>query len=319
MSDFVEGFFALVPIAITGGNFITSPVAEPDPTKLMGDGTTGEVAWVAGTTYAAQRRVILASTHRVYRDTTGGVSNTRPDLDPIRWYDEGPTNKWAWADSKAATRTTSTSPAVFVVRPGAFNVLEFFALQNVDTIRVEMWDGPGGALVYDRTVGTEELAGTDPHWGLYFEAPSQGDTLQFTGLPVYPVGEVRVTLASDDGNPLGLGLMAFGSYEYFGIGEMGFEAIYRDYGYSVTDKWGNTTRVPGEKGKDLRGSAWMDIFDANSVDRTIRRLLDTGAIFVPSQLPEHRYLKTWGLLKPSAIRAASPTHAIVNIEVEGYI
>ncbi len=314
-----QGFYALVPITITSSNYITSPVAEPDPTRVMGDGTTGEVEWVSGTNYPNQKRVIVSATHRVYRHTVGGVSTTRPDLDPIRWFDEGPTNKWAWADSKAATKTRSTSPAVFVVRPGVFNVIEFFALENVDTIRVEVWDEPAGTLVYDNTIGTEELAGTDPHWGLYFEAPSQGDTLSFTGLPVYPDCEVRITMTSDDTNPVGVGLMGFGSYEFFGTGEIGFEAIYRDYGYSVTDKWGNTVRYPGEKGKDLRGTAFMAVGEANNVDRTIRKLLDSGAVFVPSQLPEDRFLKTWGLLKPSSIRKTSPTTALVNIEVEGYI
>lgn len=319
MTTTTEGFFVLVPSEITASNYISSTVAEPDASRVMGDGTTGEVAWVSGTNYPSQTRVILTSTHRVYRDTTGGVSTKRPDLDPIRWYDEGPTNKWAWADDKASTPTVSASPAVFVVRPGVINTVEFLALSNVDLVRVEMWDTPGGSLVYDQTISTEETLGTDPHWSLYFEAPSQGDTLQFTGLPVYPSCEVRVTLTSADGGSVGAGLMAFGSYEYFGIGEMGFEVVYRDYGFTTTDKWGNTTRRPGDKGKDLRGTAFVEVAEANNIDRLVRRLIDVGAIYVPSQLPEHRFLKTWGLLKPAVIRAAGPSHAMINTEVEGLI
>lgn len=314
-----NGFYALVPIKITDARYSSSTVAEPDPTKLMGDGTTGETVWVTGTNYPVSKRVILTSTHRVYRDLVGGVSNTSPHLDPLRWYDEGPTNKWAWADSQATTQTFCPSGSSFTVQPGSFNVIEFFSLSNVDTVHVEMWDAPGGNLIYDESLTTEEINGTDPHWGLYFVAPDQGDTLQFAGLPVYQDGQVKITLSSNDGLSIGVGLIAFGSYEYLGIGMVGFESVYRDYGYSVTDKWGNTQRVVGAKGKDLRGSVYMSVQDANGVDRTIRNLLDVGAIYSPSQLENYRYLKTWGLLKPATIQAAGSNHVIMSIEIEGYI
>jgi hypothetical protein len=314
-----QGMFTLEPAVISDAAYIASPVAEPDTTRLMGDGSTGEVAWVSGTDYPQNKRVIRTATHRVYRDTMGGVSSVAPEVDPVRWFDEGPTNKWAAFDALAGTQTAAASPAVFTVRPGVCTDAEFFGLSNVDTVRVQMWDEPGGNLVYDELFSTEEYPGADLHWPMYFEPPYQGNTLSVEGLPVWPGCEVTVTLSSYDAAALGIGLLAFGSYQYLGMAQFGFRAVYRDYGYTTTDKWGNSTRTAGAKGKDLRGDAVLDLFEANGLDATLRRLLDVGAIYVPARQPEYRFLKTWGRLKPADITAAGPTHALVSYEIEGNI
>ena len=314
-----SGMNALVPVGITAANYIASAVAEPDTTRTMGDGTVGEVEWLTGTNYPLNKRVILAATHRVYRDTAGGVSTVSPHLDPVRWFDEGPTNKWAWTDAQVATATVAPSPASFTVRPGVVTDIELFGLGNVDEVRVEMWSSPGGAKVFDELYSTEELAGSDPHWALYFLPPAQGETLSVPGLPVWPDCEVTVTVGSFSAQPVSVGLLALGSYEYLGLAQFGFEVVYRDYGYSITDKWGNTARKKGAKGKDLRGSALLEVGEVNGVDRVMRRLLDVGAIYVPSLEQNYRYMKTWGLLKPSSIQAAGPGHAIVSYDIEGNI
>lgn len=319
MSAVPLGLFALVPSAITAANLVACSVAEPDTTRVMGDGTTGEVEWLSGTNYPQNRRVILAATHRTYRDTVGGVSTVSPHLDPIRWFDEGPTNKWAWADAEAATRTVAASPFTLTVRPGVFTDIELFGLRNVDGVRVEMWDTPGGTKVFDAIYSTEELEGSDPHWGLYFIPPAQGNTLSIPGLPVYPSAEVTLTLTSFDAQPMGVGLVAFGSYQYLGLAQFGFEVVYRDYGWTNTDKWGNSKREPGAKGKDLRGEAWLDAGEANGVDRVMQQLLDEVAVYVPSLEVAYRYMKTVGRLKPSPLQPAGPAHAILALDIEGTI
>lgn len=307
----------LVPNEIS--TIVASSIAQPDPLKVMPNGDVGEVVWVTGTTYAVDDRVILTSTRRTYRDTVGGVSNRSPDVDPLRWFDEGPTNQWAWADAQAATSVISASPYTLTVEPGAISDIELYGLTNVDTVAIEMLETTAGPVVFSETFTTDEYASADPHWSFYFDGPEQGETISIPGLPVYPGCRVSITLTSYDGQPLQVGLIAFGSYESLGIGTFGFEAIYRDYGYTDTDRWGNTVRVPGAKAKDLRGTAFMNASEANGVASTVRRLLDRGAIYVPSPNPEHRFLKTWGLIKPARIQAAGPTHAIVDIEVEGLI
>lgn len=311
-----QGLFALIPNPITAASYSASSVPEPDASRILGDGT-GEVAWVTGTTYAINKRVIRTQTRRVYRDTTGGLSNVAPELDPIRWFDEGPTNKWALFDAQASTKTVTASPFTFTVAPGAYTDAEFFGLSNVAEIDIEIED-PTDGVVFSETYGLDEYISADPHWELYFEPPRFGDSLSVSGLPVYPGAVTRVEIRSPSGN-VQVGLAAFGIYRFLGLAQYGFRTKYRDYGYTITDKWGTSVRVPGAKAKDLVGSALIDPSEANGVSRTLAALLDVGAVYVPDRNPQYRYLKTWGLIQPAEIEAAGPTHALVSIEVQGLI
>ena len=315
-----SGLYALVPNPISAAAYAVSPVAEPDTTKVMPDGSVGEVEWAShpSNVLPLHARRIRSSTHRVYRDTAGGVSQVAPENDPVRWFDEGPTNKWAWNDSLASTPTVAASPAVFAVDPGAASDLELY-LGNADVVRVQVYDAPGGNLLIDQTQTTEEYTSADPHWELYFRAPGQGRTLAFAGLPIQPASRVVVTVSSYNGAPVSVGLMAFGIYDYLGLAQFGFSTVYRNYSYEEIDRWGNEVYVKGKKAKDLRGEAWLDVVDARRIDRAMERLLDVGAVYVASTSELYTWLKTWGRLQPASIQAAGPTHAVASIEVRGNI
>lgn len=309
--------YVLIPRPIADADLLACSVPIPDPAFEQPDGTVGEQVWVSGTSYPEDTRVIRPTTRRRYRRSAVTGSNTaRPERSPLLWIDEGVANRWAWADTEASTATASSSPFSLTVRPGVCNSIELYAMTNVDTISVTM-TLPGGQVVYSLETSTDEYSGVDPHWSFYFEGPMQGNTFSLTGLPVYADAQVTIELSSYDGEPLSVGLIAMGSYEFLGLSQFGFEVVHRDYGYTITDRWQQPQKIPGPKGKDLRGSAILEVHEANGVEETIRRLLDVGAIFVPSLNPEHRYLKTWGQLKPARISAAGPTHAVVEIDVEG--
>ena len=319
MTDAIfKTFRALVPNPITDARFVSSSIAEPDATRVMPDGTTGEVAWVFGATYAVNQRVILATTHRVYISASAGVSNVSPNLDPTRWTDEGPTNKWAWADSEAATKTDWTSPLVITVNPGAITHIGLAGLKDVASVKVEMWSTPGGALVHDDTYTTNDTSSTTPLWDLYFTEPSYADLKIIDGLPTYPGCQVRITLSGYEFR-LSAGLIAFGKSQALGGAEVGVSVIYRDYGYSTTNKWGNTVRTKGAKAKDLKCNAVFPISDANSIDRTMRELLDSGAIFIPSSLTKFNFMTTWGMMKPADITVDETDIGRATFEIEGLI
>lgn len=307
--------FALVPIQITGGAYSASSVPEPDASRILRDGSP-EAAWVSGTNYPHNKRVIRTTTHRVYRDTMGGVSTVVPELDKERWFDEGPTNKWAWTDDRVNTKTVTDSPFTFSALPGAFTDLEFFGLENVTEIDVEMV--ASGDVVFEETFGLEEYLGTDPHWELYFEAPRYGSSLSVPGMPVYPGAVVNVEIRNATGQ-LGVGLVGFGRYAYMGKAELGFRISYRDYGYDVTDKYGNDDRIPGHKAKDLEGSTLISLDEANGVDKTLISLLDRGAIFAVALATKYRFLKTWGRLQPASIEPINAIEARVSVKAKGLI
>jgi hypothetical protein len=320
MSEAVScGFFVLPAIEITSTRYTHSDIPEPDPTRPMGDGTTGEVVWVSGTSYPINRRVIVPSTHRVYRDTMGGVSNVRPDLEPLRWFDEGPTNRWAWTDMRSPWRSVGPSPLHLRLQPGAISDIEIMGMRNVNSVRVQILDGAEGFVsVFDRTYLTDDVLAAEPHWALYFQAPMPGETISISGLPVYPEGEVVLTFVSTNGQAVGVGLIAPGSYQQCGIAEIGFEARYVPYGYDVIDRWGNINRVKAPKGKELRGTAYAPIETANAIDRLVLSLLEQPAVFVPSLQRHHRFLKTAGFIEPVVMGTPVDGHVVMTIEVRGF-
>jgi len=319
MTDAIfKSFKALVPNEITAARFVSSTIAEPDATRVMQDGDVGEKLWVTGATYPQNRSVILASTHRVYRDAVGGVSNVSPDLDPTRWVNEGPTNKWAWADGEGGTRTVSPSPLVIEVAPGSVTHIGLAGMVDVASVLVEIWDAPGGTRIHNQSYSTSDVSTTNPLWDLYFTAPTYGTLRIISGLPVAPAGRIRVTLTGYKPT-LAVGLIAFGRTQTLGAVEVQASAVYRDYGYSTTNKWGNTVRTKGAKGKDLRCTAAFPMSEANNVDRALLSLLDVGAIYIPSEQRALRFLTTWGLIKPAEISAPSNQMASANFEIEGLI
>lgn len=315
----VSSLTALIPRPIADAQLVACSVAEPDPTRVMRDGTVGEVVWVSGTTYATGDRVARLNVHRVFKRTAvAGSSTALPESSPILWVDEGPTNRWAWADGLVATPIQGASPLTLTVRPGVFTDIELHGLANVDLVTVSVLDSPAGSEVFRLETSTDEYASSDPHWSFYFDGPMQGYTLAVPGVPLHPEAQVTLTLESYNGQPVGAGLIGFGSFEDLGLPQIGFEAIYRDFSYEEVDAWGYVTRRPGLKGKDLRGSCILGTALANGVDATVRRLLDVGAVFAVSQAAQYRFLKTWGQIRPARMQAAE-THVVVEIEVEGRI
>ena len=318
--DDASGLYALIPNVITPARLITSPVPMPDPAKMTPDGVTGEVEWVSGSTVAQNARRIRSSTRRIYRDTQGGAAGTTPpENNPIRWFDEGPVNQWAWADALASTATTAACPAVWTIDPGAATAVELFGLVNVDTVRLQVYDAPGGTLVYDNTLDTELYTDVDPQWQLDFEPPGQGRSVSFLGLDIGPDARCVVTVSSYDGQPVGVGLLAFGSYIYLGAAQFGFELSWTNYSRTNVDDYGNEVYVKGLKSKNLRGDAYLTLPEAGAVADAFESLQDVGAIYSVTTLTEYRHLTTWGRLRPATIVAAGPSHAIVSIEIQGKI
>lgn len=315
------GLYALIPNPISAAQLIVSPVAEPDPFKVTPDGVVGEVAWVANADIPLNARRIRTSTHRVYRYlATGSVGLTPPESSPAtRWFDEGPTNRWAAFDALASTRTVAASPAVWEIAPGAANVLEMFGLENVDTVRLQVYASPGGPLLHDITQSTELFTDSDPHWQLYFQPPAQGRSLSFDGLDIPPAARCVVTVSSHNGAAVGVGLMAFGSYIYLGLPQFGFELAFRNYARETIDDYGNEVYRKGLKAKDLRGEAWLHVGEANAVSDALEYLLDVGAIYKVTRHADYQYLKAWGRLQPATVQPAGPSHAIVSIDVRGKI
>jgi hypothetical protein len=299
----------LVPREITTAKLISSSVAEPD---------TGETVWNAATSYTIGDRAILNSTHRVYRNLLGGVNAKSPETAPDRWFDEGPTNRWALFDGEVSSNTVSPSPFTMTVRPGSINDIAFFGLVNVDRVRIRVWDSPGGNLVYDETRGTEDFWSSDLYWSYYFDEPRQRTVLSFGDIPASQTCEVELTATSFDAQPLEIGMAAFGSFESLGVSEYGFSASPKDYSRITEDEYGTTRVQKRRNAKNIRGQVYCPTQAANAAVSIVYRLLGVPAVWRPSNLAQYDFLTTFGL-GSADISASGPDESRLSIDVRGLI
>lgn len=117
----------------------------------VADLSAGEVAWNAGTAYAAGQRAALTSARRVYERLVAGTTATSPDLDPINWRDAGPTNKWAMFDLERSSQTVSAgAPIVVQLTPG--RRINAIGLVGLSGASVRIQEVAGAVTVYDKTI-----------------------------------------------------------------------------------------------------------------------------------------------------------------------
>lgn len=309
---------SLPPSIITAAELTDSSVAEPDPSAAgpwWPETPGGEAAWVTGTNYAAGSRVVRTTTHRVYFDTMGGLSTVAPEKDPVRWQDERPSNRWAWNDLRTSTQTLAASPYSHKVKPGAISDVEVRGLSNVDQVRVQVWDEPGGALVFDQTASTMFWPG-DPWVSYYFDLPYQRWRVRFSGLPSIATCEVQLTLTSSDGNAIGVAMVAYGRFSDLGCAEMEFELKLRSYGSADADEYGTTTIKDGIVVRDLSGSVSVDAFSANRVVDFLELHRNRVCVWEVSEDTLFDYLSTVGVADVS-IRPRSAMEAQLNLNVQG--
>lgn len=300
----------LEPITITDAAFMASSVAEPDTT---------EAAWNAATSYTSGQRVIRTSTHRVYRNLIAGVNATAPELAPDRWFDEGPTNKWAWADTSVSTATAGVSPYSHTVQPGAFTDLALFGLVGVYMARLEVSYSPGGAVTYAQNLTTEYWSSGDPYVSYYFDIPRFRNRLFFTNVPISSTCEAKLSLyAFTASGSVAMGVAAYGRFQNVGCQEYGASARTVSYSRITTDEYGTTKIVKGRKAKDLTGTIQVEKSEAGVVDDLVDRLRDIPLVVVANDDPDYDYLSTIGLVDTET-SASGPTHATINYTVKGLV
>lgn len=298
---------ALVPITIDSTNLTSTSV----PT-LAAD----EVNWVTGTNYAVGIKAV--SEGGLYLNTIAGTSSTKPALDPVRWEYLGFPNQTRMFDTEAGSVTTGVSPMTVTVAPGTVTSVGFFGMVNVDTIRIEVWDAPGGNLTMDETYSTEEFIGLDPYWAYFFDKPRQKSVLVIDDLPFSLETVVKFTASSFNGEDLGIGLAAYGIFQDLGLSQYGFRASPVDYSTITTDDYGSTKVKKGRNARDISGTAHLHPDYTNGVAEVIYGLMGVPAIYRATRDQKYDYLTTFGL-GSAEITAAEFELAQLDFTVKGLI
>lgn len=301
---------------ITAAMLHASTIAEPDtlcthPWWV----TTGEKEWNSGTGYPINDYVIRSATHRVYRAIQSST-NVVPESNPLYWEDVGPTNKWAPFDMKSSTAMKGASPYTVTLRPGGrVTDMDISGLGNVITARLQVWDSPGGTLVFDQTASTLWWVG-DLYVAYYFDLPQQRRRVKFTGIPTSDNPEMLLTLTAASAGSVYVSQVAVGRYVDLGCAEFGMEMRLRNFGVIEEDQWGNTKVRDGLVVRDLAGSDLVTTLDANRVAEFALENRNRAMVWETVDDPLFDYLSTTGIANVS-IRPENPRQARMTIEIQG--
>ncbi len=300
----------VVPIAITDAMLAASSVAEPN---------TGETAWVSAGTYAVGDQRISLVSHREYECMAAhtGVT-TRPEDDPNRWQDIGPTDRWAMFDDTCDTQTTATAAMTVVLWPSNVNAIALYKMTGT-ACEITVRDQPGGNVIYGQmhSLDGPYIDEYDWCWG---PDRKRGKVL-VTGLEPWPLAEVTLSVTAGAGVTVGVGMVAIGfertliTGDYGGT-QYGARAEPVDYSYIKTDEFGTTRIVKRRATTDMRITAILPRADADYALNVLQDMLATPAAVIATEAAGYVGLNVFGLVS-GAIVYAGPNHAQLEINVKG--
>jgi hypothetical protein len=274
------------PITITDAMLTSSTLAE--------DSTS---AWTSATYAVGDYRHVVA-THRVYKCAVAGSSTVSPELDPTRWVDTRPTNKWAPFDIYTITAAATVTTMTYVLTPGYFNAIALYGLTGTGyTLTVK--DVTGGTAIY---TSTGYLYGAPEGWYEYlFGGVKPVDKLVFTDIPIRPAAEITLTITAAAGQPVGLGMMAIGDYVSlagsgdWGGTQYGASAEPVTYSYIKTNEDGTTTIVRRHSATNLRVTVSMPRDQADAVLQSMQSVLDVPVAWIATSVSGYAGLTTFGI------------------------
>ena len=302
----------LAPITILDAMITASAIAEPDT-------TSGEAIWVAATSYTIGQKVIRTGTHRVYTALAAGVDAGLPEATPLRWFDTGPTNKWAAFDIYKSTAIKCTSGNLtMTLKPGIITGMYLGGLVG-DSLRMVCKNSTSLAVYSDVTYPLSTYLTGDLMWEFYFGTPRQQDNLRITGL--YPQdAQVELTLTpSTTAGYAAIGIWALGSWSPLGSPLNGFKAQPQDFTRFTVDAYGTVSITKGLTAKSLVGTCVMQsLAEAQAVADTVYQLLGTPCAWAIASSTSYDYLSAFGL-GSADITPAGPSHATLDLTVKGFV
>ncbi len=274
----------IAPLPVT--TFTTSLGVE-DPTTV----------WASYTAVVGDYRHVVA-THRVYKCAVAGSSTISPELDPTKWVDVRPTNKWAPFDIYTNTAATATTSLSFTLTPGYFNAVALYGLTGAQ-YSISVKDTAGGTVIYS---ASGYLYAAPLGWYEFlFGTPKTVDKLIFNNIPIRPAAEATITITASTGAAVGIGMIVCGDYvSLAGSGEWGgtqygASAEPVTYSYIKTEDDGTTTIVRRHAGTNLNVSIMMPREEADAVLRSVQNVLDVPVAWIATEVAGYAGLSTFGI------------------------
>ena len=251
----------LQPVTVDNGVLAASSVPEDDAP-----------AWAAEATYAAGARVVTASTHRVHESLINGNTGFDPASTSGKWFDVGPTNRWAMFDQALGTATIASTAIELTLTPSIATTALAILDTNAATVRVR-------AAGYDRTQDVND-AGKVLFFGLTVAA---GASVLVTLTPAPPTASPRRwddgaswideavwrdSRAAGDGT-ITVGTFLVGQVKGLGVTEASPTAGITDFSRKTVDDFGEVSVVPRAWAKRMTARA---LIRTASIDQVAARI-----------------------------------------------
>lgn len=273
-------------------------------------------AWVAGTTYAADVRVIYS--HKVYQSLQAANAGKQPDTMPLWWAEVGPTNRWAGFDRSHSTKVRQANAMYFEVFPGNLaspvNAVALLEVEAMRSVRVRLTH-PNYGTVYDKTTSLYSFP-EESNWYRWFF----GDRIEQTNfyaldLPTYPGATVRIDC---EGTPdMAAGVILIGDKKRIGEGvQSGVRMGIRDYSRKEVNQWGDVVLQQRAYSKTRSIQVLLKNEELDSVDRLLTSLRSTPLLWIIGKRLQSPNVYGWYGSFDILIQYAH--HSECSIDIEGF-
>lgn len=279
-------------------------------------------AWTIGT-YAVNDERHVVAMHRVYKCAVAGSSTVSPELDPTRWKDMRPTNKWAPFDIYTNTAAAATVDITYVLATRFCNTIMLRGLVGKQ-VDISIKDAPGGATIMPLTSYLLQR-GASGYWDYAFGDRKKITALNITGLPIRSNAEVTLTVKASASEPRAVGLINRGKlkalhgtgYNFGGV-EYGASANPKTYTYRKVNADGTQTTILRGSSKDLSLSVVMDKAQADQAVQELEGLQGKPLGVIASLVQGYAGLSGFGFITNSPV-AYQSGFATCNVSVEGIV
>lgn len=238
-------------------------------------------AWAAGTTYAADARVILD--HKVYQSLQADNTGKAPGSAQDWWVEVGPTNRWAGFDFSHSTKVRQANSMWFEITQGgaAVNAVALLEIEAMRSVRVRLTH-PGYGTVYDKTTSLYSIPGEANWYQWFFGERVEQVNFYALDLPTYPGATVRIDCEGIAG--MAAGVILLGDQKQIGEGVLsGVRLGMRDYSRKETNQWGDVVLQQRAYSKTRSLQVLLKNSEVDNVDRLLASLRATPLLWLLSQ------------------------------------